>query len=100
VRDHVSKAAKAGVSSAVEKLEAEIVPWGLEHIFAYYWELRASTPDAWGRSPITFQEIEAWTRLFNYDLKPWEIRAVRAIDVAHWQYVAERRKDKDSGRGE
>lgn len=33
-----------------------------------------------GINPLTFAEIEAWTRLTAAELLPWEVRALTAID--------------------
>ncbi len=76
------------------------MPLCLEHIFGYYWELRASIPDGFGRSPINFQEIESWMRCVHIELAPWEIRCIRMMDIVHWQTAKEKDKDDPERRGE
>ena len=53
----------------------------------------------YGPLPVTFPEIEAWTRLYG-SLEPWEINLIRELDRV-WMTDAKARIDKaaagDSG---
>jgi hypothetical protein len=92
VRDHVKHAAHAGSESAQAQLDAATVPAACEHIWGWYWELRASTPEGFSRSPVSFQEIDAWIRCMNLEIRPWEIRALRAMDEALHRYHRDKGK--------
>lgn len=99
VRDHVLKAAAAGSEAAIGQLQAEAVPAAGLHVWEWFWDLRAAAPDGFGRSPITYQEIDAWIRCTGLEPRPWEIRAIRAMDLAfHDHHRKRREKDgKKSG---
>lgn len=104
VIDHVKKAAEAGNKAAQAQLDAATVPAAAEHVWLWYWELRASTPDGFSRSPISFQEIDAWIRCTNLEPRAWEVRALRAMDVELHNFHAEKRdkdkkREKSKGRG-
>lgn len=34
-------------------------------------------------TPIPYAEIDAWSRLTDYPLSTWEIRALKAVDAAY-----------------
>lgn len=36
-----------------------------------------------GPNPISFQDIESWSRLTGWKLSPWEVDAVKRLDVAY-----------------
>lgn len=94
IGDHVRRAAAAGVENARRQIEAARIPLALHHVFAWYWELRASTPEGFSRSPISFQEIDAWIRTTNVVVRPWEVRCIRSMDIAHFLWNRERTEHK------
>lgn len=50
----------------------------------WFWELNAARKySEWGGpEPFTFTELDAWTRLMRIALTPFEIRLLKAMDVA------------------
>lgn len=46
---------------------------------------------------ITFPDIRAWSELHHIDLAPWEVRTLRALDVAYLNAFADRDKDTQAG---
>ena len=53
------------------------------------------TGTGWGPNPIQFTEVEAWQRLTGRTLKPWEVRAILAMDRAFLVISAELAKPED-----
>jgi hypothetical protein len=41
--------------------------------------------------PVTHLEIEAWARLVGAELDEWEVRAIRAMDMAFLAELAKRK---------
>lgn len=97
VRDHVEKAAAAGNEAARADLANAYIPAAAEHVWVWFWDLRASTPDGFARSPISFQEIDAWIRCANVAPRAWEIRALRAMDAVMHTYFREKKDEAKSG---
>lgn len=53
--------------------------------------------NGFGPSPIAFTEIKAWMELYRQKLKPWEIRAILAIDEKYLIAVANSKGKKENG---
>lgn len=85
------------MQSARAQLDAAEINPATEHIWAWFFELRSSVPDGFSRSPISFQEIDAWIRCTGLDPRPWEVRALRAMDLEFHRYHRER-SEKDRGK--
>ena len=50
-----------------------------------------------GSCPITFQEIDAWARLFCIDIGPFEVFLIKQLDMVHLQTVSEHLKRRLDG---
>ena len=79
---------KANLEAAVRqghKIAALIPPEmnaEAERLWGYFLELHnARGSSGFGPLPISYTEIEAWTRLCNVPLEPWEVRAIRLTDA-------------------
>lgn len=69
-----------------------------EHIWRYWIELnKARQSNGFGINTISWLELDAWSRMTNTDLEPWEINAIFDIDAEYLQLVSEQ-KDIDSKR--
>jgi hypothetical protein len=62
------------------------VPLAGERVWDWFWDLRASCPDGFGKAPVSYQEIDAWIRCTGLQPRRWEIRAIRVLDIAFHQY--------------
>lgn len=52
------------------------------HIWSAFTEIHAGRSySANGPNPLSWTDIDAWNRLFSQDLKDWEIRAIKALDL-------------------
>lgn len=53
-----------------------------ERLWAWFLELNnARSGSGFGPNPIGYVELEAWSRLMNISLAPWEVRALRLTDA-------------------
>lgn len=68
-----------------EPLEPE-----LQYIMRWFWELHCGRPIGQsGFLPIPSTEILAWAQLHRTDPRPWELRALRALDSTFLRVMAE-----------
>lgn len=48
------------------------IPPALEHLWAWFWQLRTANPSAgFGPAPLSFGEMDAWQRVTGNRLEPW-----------------------------
>ena len=52
----------------------------MEHIWEWFLELSLARPVGYGPTPISFSEIEAYSRLMCVEITPWEVEQLRLID--------------------
>jgi hypothetical protein len=84
LRHHLAQVGKAGPDA--EPPEAG------EHVWAWFWELSAASgSNGFAPMPVTHLEIEAWARLVGAELDEWEVRAIRAMDMAFLAELAKRK---------
>ncbi len=50
---------------------------------------RARSSSGFGPNPISWAEIEAYSRLNWLFLDPWEVDTIRSLDEAYMEFVAE-----------
>lgn len=60
----------------------ERVPPGGAHIWDAFWEIEKTRQASWGPLAFTYQEIEAYCRMADDRLRPWEVRILLAMDGA------------------
>lgn len=81
-----------------EELPEEVrCPPELEYIWDWYYELDASRSSGFDLNPILYTEIEAWSRLNSLTLSSFEIKAIKAIDVAYMRYNRTSNKREQDG---
>lgn len=62
--------------------EPEIPPSGF-HILEWFWALDAGrSSTGFGVNPIGYPDILAWGALTGADPEPWEVMAIKALDMA------------------
>ena len=82
--------------SAKAQLDAEPeIPFCLQHIWQWFWELhqtRAQGMD--GPMPITFEEIQSWNFLKGIGITDLETDILKRFDSVYIQYVDKKNKEK------
>jgi hypothetical protein len=58
-------------------------PVEVEYVWSWFRELDATRQNSMSIGPITNVEIDHWARLMNIDLLPFEVQAIREIDIAY-----------------
>lgn len=59
------------------------IPPALEHLWAWFWQLRTANPSAgFGPAPLSFGEMDAWQRVTGNQLEPWQVDVLLAMDAA------------------
>lgn len=48
-------------------------------------------------SPITYSELDAWSRLTGRHLAPWEVLTIRALDDLLLRQMGEAQKERANG---
>jgi hypothetical protein len=64
------------------------MPEGSEYLFSAWEELHRARSSGMATNPISWQDIDAYGRVIDPPLVPWEARAVRAIDDAYLTAIA------------
>lgn len=76
----------------VEDVDA---PHELEHLLAAFFELNSGRgSNGFGPSPLTFTEIESWTRLRQFPLTAWEVDVIKKLDAVFLEDHAKKAKSK------
>lgn len=82
IRDHLTQAGRPPDDPAP--------PEGAEHVLRWFWALDSARSCGFAPNPISFSEIEAWAKLTGADPLPWEVRAIKAMDMAYLNELAKR----------
>ncbi len=73
------------------------IPPVVEHVWEWFWQLDQSRGRGMALEPLSFSDIEAWTRLYGETVRPWEARCITAMDGARLAETA-RQSDPNAGR--
>jgi hypothetical protein len=73
----LDQAAKRPTSLA----DLRLPPLG-DPIWSAFWRIEQSRQGGYGPQAFTYVELEAWTRLADETLAPWEVEGIMAMDVA------------------
>jgi alpha-ketoglutarate-dependent taurine dioxygenase len=77
-----------------ELQKGQNIPENLEHVWNWFWSLHyARTHSANGPNPITYSEINSWSKLTNTKVRPTEINILRRLDTTYLEFVAEQQKE-------
>jgi hypothetical protein len=78
---------------AREELSGPPCPAAAEYLWAIYLELEGTrTSNGYGPNALAWSEIDAYARLRGFRFTPWELDALRALDLAARTAHAEGRK--------
>lgn len=87
VSDHYAALAKKGKKARPKSPE---LPFEAVHIWNHFVRLSgARTGNGFGANPISFSEMDAYSRLCGWAFDPWEIDAIRLLDDAYLSISAE-----------
>jgi len=75
------------------------MPENYRHCWSWFGELsRTRSSNGFGQNPISYAEIDAWSRLTNIELTPLEVSAIMRLDSAYLtiqaEQIAQRSKKK------
>ena len=96
LHDHLVVAEEASGESLFEEPE---VPAAGEHLWFWFWDLDAGRGYGMGGAePLTYTELQAWAGMLRTRPEPWEIEALRRMDVAYRVAAAPKRKNRTDER--
>lgn len=80
-RAHLEAAARMGSAAAKAELAKDTTPGPLGYLWSLFLELHGRRGiGALGPSPITWPDLDAWTRLTRRVLAPWEFDVLARLD--------------------
>ena len=87
-------AAKSGDVSAQEALDKLEVPERVRYLYDWFFELKWASLRAGMGTVVTFTEIDAWSRLYQRQLAPWEVGVIRQLDLTFNSALDKKKKRK------
>lgn len=82
LRDHLLAAYRQSGIMPQELADAPTCPQSASHVWMWFLELSATRQTSgFSVSPISYGEVEAWASLTGTITEPWEVTAIRAIDL-------------------
>ena len=73
------------------------MPDSLLHCWHWFLDLNSTRNTGFGVSPITFIEIEAYFKLYQMEVEPWEVEIIKVFDRIAMEVLAEQQA-KDEKR--
>lgn len=74
-----------------ETPDVVLCPVEVEHVWDWYVELDSTRNSGFDIGPVTFAEIESWSRLMKIEVSPFEVQSLRAIDKAYIKFQRSKR---------
>jgi hypothetical protein len=91
-KDHLKNAHKQTGELPEELANAPKLPEAASYLWAYFLHLhRQRQISAGGVQPLSYGEIEAWTRLMKQPLDPWELNTLLRVDNAFLKVQQQKR---------
>lgn len=88
LRDHLLAVEEA---SGEELFDEPEVPSAAEHLWLWFWDLNGSIGNnGFGATPLTYNEIGHWAKLYHIVPSPWEVQTLRRMDATFRDVVAVR----------
>lgn len=70
------------------------LPEHAAHVWRWFHDLHHSrTSNGFGPNPIPYAEIDAWARLTGTHPKPWEVNALKRMDLIYLEVNAAKPKE-------
>lgn len=92
LRTHLQRLAQN--TSRVDDRLLEEVPRSLRYLWDAFTDLGAKRRAGMGASPLTFVDIESWSRLYGVRLNPWELDTLIQLDVVTLNKAAEQQANQ------
>lgn len=74
------------------------MPLDTAHVWAWFQELHAARSSGMAANPISFSEIDAYCRLNQVVMTPWELGLIRQLDAIALMPAAERARHATAPR--
>ena len=75
----------------------DISPIGADHLLEWFWRLSARrSAGGFAPSPISFEAINAWSRLSGEAPEPWEVGVIELLDNAFLMAIGEAQKSQSA----
>lgn len=83
VRDHMEQVARAQGVDVDDLLERpQELPETVAHLWVAFCQMsNARTSNGFGPNPLTYHDVEAWSRVTGVELTAWEIDVLKRLDV-------------------
>lgn len=92
-REHYQSVYRQTGVLPAELAEEEEFPEDLKYLWNWFQELnRARGSNGFGLSPISYSELDAWSRLTGRALEAWEVICIKDIDLAYLSAMVDRRE--------
>lgn len=74
----------------IEELECQEIPDYVQYLWNWFWEINETrSSNGFGMNPLTFLEIQAWSNLNMYWVRPWEVKTIKRMDAVLLEFQAE-----------
>ncbi|MBY0431698.1 MAG: hypothetical protein K2Q10_10910 [Rhodospirillales bacterium] len=71
------------------------LPPQVEHLWSWYAELESGRGGSgFGPQPLSYADIDAWARLMSVRPSPWEVLALRRIDILWLDIIARQLEER------
>ena len=72
-------------------LDGPAIPHNVAHVWGWFRELnQARTSNGFGMNPLTYSEIEAWSRISGTVTRPQEIQLLKRLDAVYLSVMAKK----------
>ena len=76
--------------------DAPEMPMAGQRVWGIFLALASNrSSNGFGASPISFSEVEAWSRMHREPVRPFELDIIRALDATHLELMAAMAKEPD-----
>jgi hypothetical protein len=90
LREALIQAIATGSKAAAADIEGPEFPLEAAHVWQLFLELHGTrTSNGFGLNPISYTEIDAYNRLYGYDVSPEELYLLKVADSAALEQIAE-----------
>ncbi len=81
-----------------ELVDEPRLPELCQRLWEWFGELAATRQNGFAANPISFMEIDAWSRLTRTRPALWEIKAIRALDAELLRLSHDEQKEKTKAK--
>ena len=94
LREHL-QVAEDQTGETIAELHPDPPPRELTYLWTIFAELHSGRGNnGFGPLPLSYSEIDAWSRLTAQPLRPWEVAAIKRIDTAYIGHAATKSKEQ------